>query len=396
MATLKRKTNNGYEPLPAMVVRKTNAENGNGIGTCSTSSGTALTVSLTGYELVQNGIVAVTFENDVPANATLNINSKGAKPIYYKGSAIEADVIKADDTVMFCYDGTNYVVTSLGGGGGTGPVVYPEFVTIQLTSTEGNSDSSLIGASIVVTDDDTSETIASTTWQGSDIAVPVDAGVDYTVTVGNVTGRIIRPNYQSYTAVSGLTRTITFEYIGDFVDLGLPSGTLWRTRNVGASMPEQIGYYFSWGNIIGHNLNKQVIDYNFSSTDYESTPGYLLTAGFTSGDTDYDGASAILGNGWRTPTGAEIDELFNNTNKVQFTLNGVAGFKLTSTINSNYIFWPCTGDYAQGTLDDADRAYIRATDKYLCGLYPSGSDVATQNNTWEPGRSRGMTIRPVI
>lgn len=31
MATLKRKTNNGYEPLPAMVVRKTNAENGNGI-----------------------------------------------------------------------------------------------------------------------------------------------------------------------------------------------------------------------------------------------------------------------------------------------------------------------------------------------------------------------------
>ena len=101
MATLKRKTNNGYEPLPAMVVRKTNAENGNGIGTCSTSSGTALTVSLTGYELVTNGFVAVTFSNDVPANATLNVNNKGAKPIYYKGSAITADTIKADDTVMF-------------------------------------------------------------------------------------------------------------------------------------------------------------------------------------------------------------------------------------------------------------------------------------------------------
>lgn len=88
---------------------------GNGIGTCSTSSGTALTVSLTGYELVQDGFVAVTFTNDVPADATLNVNGKGAKSIMYKGSAITADTIKANDTITFCYDGTNYVVTSLGG-----------------------------------------------------------------------------------------------------------------------------------------------------------------------------------------------------------------------------------------------------------------------------------------
>ena len=92
---------------------------GNGIGTCSTSSGTALAVTLSGYNLVQNGMVAVTFEYDVPANATLNINGKGAKSIYYKGAAIEADVIKAGDMVMFAYDGTNYVVTSLGGDGAT-------------------------------------------------------------------------------------------------------------------------------------------------------------------------------------------------------------------------------------------------------------------------------------
>lgn len=90
---------------------------GFGIGTCSTSSGTALTVALQGYKLVKNGYVTITFENDVPASSTLNINSQGAKAIYYKGAAIESGVIKADDTITFSYDGTNYEVISLGGGG---------------------------------------------------------------------------------------------------------------------------------------------------------------------------------------------------------------------------------------------------------------------------------------
>ncbi len=31
------------------------------------------------------------------------------------------------------------------------------------------------------------------------------------------------------------------------VDLGLPSGTLWATCNVGASSPEELGDYFAWG-----------------------------------------------------------------------------------------------------------------------------------------------------
>ena len=33
----------------------------------------------------------------------------------------------------------------------------------------------------------------------------------------------------------------------DFVDLGLPSGTLWATSNVGANKPEEFGDYFAWG-----------------------------------------------------------------------------------------------------------------------------------------------------
>ena len=86
---------------------------GFGYTTCSTAAATAAkTASLSSYALNTGGIVAVKFDNAVPANATLNINSKGAKAIYYKGAAITADVIKAGDTVTMIYS-TYYHVVSI-------------------------------------------------------------------------------------------------------------------------------------------------------------------------------------------------------------------------------------------------------------------------------------------
>ena len=87
---------------------------GNGYGTCSTSaSTTAKVVTLSNYSLVTNGRVSVKFTYAVPANATLNINSKGAKSIYHKGSAIKANVINAGDIATFVYNGSQYILTSV-------------------------------------------------------------------------------------------------------------------------------------------------------------------------------------------------------------------------------------------------------------------------------------------
>lgn len=87
---------------------------GCGYGTCSTAASTAAkTATLSGYSLVTNGIVAIRFTNAVPANATLNINSRGAKSIYYKGAAITADVIKAGDVVTFVYSGQYHIISIL-------------------------------------------------------------------------------------------------------------------------------------------------------------------------------------------------------------------------------------------------------------------------------------------
>lgn len=91
----------------------TNAAQGQGYGTCATAAATAAkVVTMSNYTLSTGGIVAVKFTYAVPASATMNINSKGAKPIYFMGAAITANVIRAGDTVTFIYDGTNYHVLS--------------------------------------------------------------------------------------------------------------------------------------------------------------------------------------------------------------------------------------------------------------------------------------------
>lgn len=87
---------------------------GIGYGTCSTASNVSAKVAaLNGYRLVKNGIVSIKFDKAVNAGATLNINDKGDKPIYYRGNAIVNNIIKAGDIATFIYDGTNYNVLTL-------------------------------------------------------------------------------------------------------------------------------------------------------------------------------------------------------------------------------------------------------------------------------------------
>lgn len=82
---------------------------GIGYGTCATAEATtAKVVTMSGYNLVTNGIVAIKFTYKVPASATLNINGKGAKAIYRNGAAITAGKILAGDTAIFVYNGSQY------------------------------------------------------------------------------------------------------------------------------------------------------------------------------------------------------------------------------------------------------------------------------------------------
>ena len=97
-------TNTTYSP----------ASLGGGYGTCTTAAATAAKVAtLSSYALVTGGKPCIKFTYAVPASATLNINSQGAKAIYYNGKAITADIIAADDIVTFIYDGSCYHVIAI-------------------------------------------------------------------------------------------------------------------------------------------------------------------------------------------------------------------------------------------------------------------------------------------
>ena len=83
-------------------------------GTCTTAEATtAKTSAITNYVLTTGALAAIKFTYAVPASVTLNINSTGAKSIFYQGAAITAGIINAGDLVTFVYDGTQYVVVSI-------------------------------------------------------------------------------------------------------------------------------------------------------------------------------------------------------------------------------------------------------------------------------------------
>lgn len=89
-------------------------------GTCGTAAATqAKTVTVgSGFTLVADAMLLVRFTYAITCeNATLNVNSTGAKPIYNKGAALEADIIPAGALLQLCYNGTQYEIV---GGVGDG------------------------------------------------------------------------------------------------------------------------------------------------------------------------------------------------------------------------------------------------------------------------------------
>lgn len=132
----------------------------------------------------------------------------------------------------------------------------------------------------------------------------------------------------------------------EYVDLGLPSGNLWATCNLGASSPEAYGDYYAWGEVEpkkeytypNHKWYKEGAP-SLGFTKYNNEDGKL-----TLEDED-DAVIQKLGNGWRTPTLADFRELTNQklTTIKKTTLNGVAGYQITSKRNKKSIFIPCAG-----------------------------------------------------
>lgn len=135
-----------------------------------------------------------------------------------------------------------------------------------------------------------------------------------------------------------------------YVDLDLPSGTLWATCNVGAYVPEGFGDYFAWGE------TESKTAYVWGNYKYCYGEFYLLNKycndpnhgshGFTDNLTvlqlSDDAATANWGNVWRIPTEEQWRELKANTTNIWTIQNGVSG-RLFTAGNGNSLFLPAAG-----------------------------------------------------
>ena len=193
---------------------------------------------------------------------------------------------------------------------------------------------------------------------------------------------------------------------GDWVDLGLPSGLLWATCNLGANAPEEYGDHYAWG----ETATKSVYDYSTykyctvdaegrleTLTKYNTDSDYGTTDGQTTLQASDDVATAKLGNGARIPTRAEWEELINNTTAEWTTMNGVNGRKFTAA-NGNSLFLPAAGyRWDSGLYDAGEYGYYWSSSLYADSpgdawgfyFYSGGQDMS------DYGRGDGQSVRAV-
>ena len=194
----------------------------------------------------------------------------------------------------------------------------------------------------------------------------------------------------------------------EYVDLGLPSGTLWATCNVGASKPEEYGDYFAWG----ETKTKET----FAHENYKWLNGNVYTKYCTHNeegkvdnktilDSEDDAATANWGSKWCMPSVKQVEELFDGENTTQkwTTLNGVNGLLITSKKNGNTIFLPATGKCVDGSLeygDDEGSYWSRSLQMFDNDTASSFGAVAffiyPNAHIWGNYiRKDGLTVRPV-
>lgn len=219
----------------------------------------------------------------------------------------------------------------------------------------------------------------------------------------------------------------------DVVDLGLPSGTLWATCNVGATSPEGYGDFFAWGETTGYSSASTSDGRSFNWASYtwmqsgQSDWNYITKYTFDDGqakgiwysysgsfvgdnktvlESADDAATANWGSAWKMPTHAQWQELVSNTisewgklenvNGQYFYKKDASGAKVADT----YIFLPAAGyridtrllnqgSYGNYWSSELSEDYSQ----YARDLYLELGDVGagTISHRWY-----GYSVRPVL
>ena len=193
----------------------------------------------------------------------------------------------------------------------------------------------------------------------------------------------------------------TYSNNHEYVDLGLNSGTMWASMNIGAASAEQAGEYFAWGEIESKGAyteasykwfsESQISKYcckaaSNSTIDFEST----LNA-------EDDAAATRWGANWRMPSFTQVLELINYCTWEPMDMNGVFGYNVVGP-NGNSIFLPANGVITGENLDGENtmggywsRTISEENDTDAFSLSIDEDNVRFNRAS----RVLGMNIRPV-
>ena len=193
----------------------------------------------------------------------------------------------------------------------------------------------------------------------------------------------------------------------EYVDLGLTSGTLWATMNVGASSPSDYGDYFAWGEVSGYNNGKNSFSWSTykycnglsnSMTKYCTSGSYGNVDNKTELELSDDAARHNWGGSWRMPSHAQFKELYSECSWTWTTLDGVSGYRVSSKKNANSLFLPAAGYRSTSLVIAGSNGYYWSRSLYESGnhnayaLYFTSSYINPSDYGY---RYYGRSVRPV-
>lgn len=189
----------------------------------------------------------------------------------------------------------------------------------------------------------------------------------------------------------------------EFVDLGLPSGTLWMKCNIGAEKETDYGLYFQWGDTVGYDestaaahstcstspLNAGLTEENDDAVaawvDVNVTDGVL--------NPSVDAAYVHTNGKAKMPTRFQQQELIDNTVQVEVTINGIAGVKyINKTDPSKYIFIPKAGSFERegGNSHKFGEYYSSSHDLLYGAWYMYAGGVVAADSAFVSRSVRGV------
>jgi len=203
------------------------------------------------------------------------------------------------------------------------------------------------------------------------------------------------------------------------------NGPYWAECNVGATTPEESGYYFWWGDTVGYKWqNSQWVASDGSSSGFnfkaancptqKKSIDALKSSGYINSSSNlvarYDAATQKLGSPWRMPTHREWVDLTSKTKCVKTTQNGVDGLRITGVGNyaSRSIFLPICGNSDGANITSVGEVgtyWSSSAQKIVSTEARSGvAIIYCENGLWcldaagwgTESRYVGHTVRPVI